>query len=59
MQRNGFSREQVEDMATQARRTERLAVADDVVVNDVPLTENLPLLTTLHQHYLALSQTNV
>lgn len=60
MQRNGFSREQVEAiMATQARRADRLAVADDVVVNDVPLTENLPLLTTLHQHYLALSQTNV
>ncbi|MBR7782413.1 dephospho-CoA kinase [Undibacterium luofuense] len=60
MQRNGFSREQIEAiMATQARRTERLAVADDVVVNDVPLTENLPLLTKLHQHYLALSQTNV
>ena len=46
-------------MATQARRAERLTVADDVVVNDVPLTENLPLLTKLHLHYLALSQTNV
>ena len=60
MQRNGFERQQVEAiMATQASRAQRLAAADDVIVNDVPLSENLLQLQQLHRQYLQLSTANV
>lgn len=47
-------------MASQVSRAERLAVADDVIENSLPLSENLPQLKAqvaqLHQHYLALAK---
>lgn len=47
-------------IASQVSREERLSVANDVIQNDLPLTENLPHLKAqvakLHQHYLALAK---
>jgi dephospho-CoA kinase len=42
-------------MATQATREQRLAAADDVVLNDGGLEELDALVTLLHKRYLALS----
>lgn len=47
-------------IAAQVSREERLAVADDVIENDLPLAQNLLHLKAqvaqLHQHYLALAK---
>jgi dephospho-CoA kinase len=42
-------------MASQASRTERLAVADDVINNDGDLAELRAKVYVLHQHYMALT----
>ena len=56
MNRNGFSRDQVlAIIARQATREERLAVADDVIVNDnAPLAELAAQVDAQHRAYLAL-----
>lgn len=41
-------------MATQVSRAERLAAADDIVVNDTGLAEIESQVNALHQRYLAL-----
>jgi dephospho-CoA kinase len=58
MQRNGFSREQVEAIvARQASRSDRLALADDVIENDKASTDAVyQKVDALHQHYLALAR---
>lgn len=47
-------------MQSQVSRQQRLAKADDVISNELPLEQNLTYLQTevqkLHQHYLSLSQ---
>lgn len=59
MQRNGFSEQQVRDiMINQAQRTDRLAIADDVIKNDGNPIELLPQVKRLHQMYVSLSQAN-
>lgn len=56
MTRNGMSREQVlAIMATQASRADRLAKADDILVNDGPPEALIPEVDRLHAHYLALA----
>lgn len=57
MRRNAFSREQVlAIIARQATRDERLAAADDVIVNDnAPLEQLTQQVQRLHQRYLALA----
>ncbi|MBP6116812.1 MAG: dephospho-CoA kinase [Neisseriaceae bacterium] len=53
--RNGFSRAQVLNiMAQQASRAERLAVADDVVLNEYDLAYLDQEVARLHQFYLTL-----
>jgi dephospho-CoA kinase len=58
MKRNGFSEEQVRAiMATQAPRAERLAVADDVILNDGYDPSGLVAqVSTLHRQYLTLAR---
>lgn len=58
MRRNAFSREQVlAIIARQATRDERLAAADDVIVNDnAPLEQLTQQVQRLHQRYLALAR---
>jgi dephospho-CoA kinase len=57
MNRSGLSREQVEAiLAAQATRAERLAAADDVIVNDGALADLVPWIDRLHCKYLAFSQ---
>jgi dephospho-CoA kinase len=60
MQRNGFSEEQVRAiMATQVPRTQRLAVADDVILNDGHDPSALQgKVATLHRRYLALADSH-
>ncbi len=54
--RNGLPAAQVEAiMATQASRSQRLAVADDVIVNDGQLTAVEAEVDRLHAAYLALA----
>jgi len=54
--RNQFSVAQVEAiMATQVQRSERLAVADDVIVNDGPRETVVAAVERLHREYLALA----
>ena len=54
--RSGLSAGEVEAiMAAQASRTQRLAVADDVVANDDGREKLLPQVVALHQKYLDLS----
>lgn len=57
MRRNAFSREQVlAIIARQATRDERLAAADDVIVNDhAPLEQLTQQVQRLHERYLALA----
>lgn len=57
MQRNGFTREQVEAIiARQATRQARMDVADDVIVNEVDSVEQLwSKIRQLHQRYLMLA----
>ena len=53
MDRNAMTREQVlAIMSTQASRADRLAVADDVIVNDRPLEALHPEVDRLHMLYL-------
>ncbi len=57
MQRNGLTREQVlAIMANQATRSQRLAVADDVIVNDREVAQLLPEIDRLHALYCQLAQ---
>lgn len=58
MQRNGFTRQEVlAIIAQQASRDERLAAADDVIVNDgCALPDLYAQIDTLHQRYLALAR---
>lgn len=56
MARNGLSEGEVRAiMAVQATRSQRLAAADDVVVNDADLSSLYPQVEALHQNYLRLS----
>ena len=56
MQRNQLSAAQVEAiMATQATRTQRLAVADDLIVNDGSRDAVEAAVERLHRDYLALA----
>ena len=56
MRRSQLSAEQVRAiMATQASREARLAVADDVIVNDQALDTLEQAVVALHQRYLALA----
>lgn len=55
MARNGLSAEEVEAiMAAQATRQQRLAAADDVVLNDGGKAELVGQVNVLHANYLAL-----
>lgn len=55
MARNGLSRPQtLQIMAQQASRAERLAVADDVIVNELDLRHVAQEVARLHQYYLTL-----
>lgn len=57
MLRNGFPREQVEDiLQVQASRDERLGVADDVINSDQNLDHIWQQVNDLHQKYLKLAQ---
>ena len=57
MLRNGFPREQVEDiLQVQASRDERLGVADDVINSDQNLDQIWQQVNDLHQKYLKLAQ---
>ncbi|MDN4060572.1 dephospho-CoA kinase [Massilia sp. YIM B02769] len=57
MARNGMAEEQVRAiMATQVTRAQRLAAADDVVVNDAGLAALRPQVERLHAFYLAESR---
>lgn len=56
MKRNNMSRNQVEAiMATQATRQERLAAADDVIVNDRSVDEVRKEVVILHAKYTAMA----
>ena len=58
MRRNQLTREQVEAiMASQASRAQRLAVADDVIVNDADPAELAQQVASLHETYFRLSKT--
>ena len=60
MARNGMSSDEVKAiMATQASRPQRLAAADDIVLNDGDLTGIHPQVAALHQKYLVLSAEKV
>ena len=57
MARNGMPEAQVRAiMATQVTRAQRLAAADDVVVNDRGLDELAPQIASLHEKYLGFSE---
>ncbi len=57
MRRNQLTREQVEAiMASQASRAQRLAVANDVIVNDADPAALAPQVTSLHETYLGLAR---
>lgn len=54
MARSGLARDEVDAiLAAQAGRAERLAAADDVIVNDAPAAALRAKVTALHQRYLA------
>lgn len=56
MSRNRMTADEVKAiMASQASREERLAVADDVIVNDAGVDTLLPQVDALHAKYLKLS----
>lgn len=58
MARSGLARDEVNAiLAAQAARAERLAVADDVILNTASPQALRPRIAALHQHYLALSTT--
>jgi len=57
MQRNGMAQSQVEAiMQAQASRTERLAVADDVIENNLDNSHLIRQIEQLHQAYLAMAK---
>jgi len=56
MQRSGLAKDQVMAiMRTQSRREERLAAADDVIVNDAGIAELHERVAQLHEMYLTLA----
>lgn len=60
MARNGMPRDEVMAiMAAQASRAQRLAVADDIVVNDAGLEKIETQVAALHRRYLELSAEKV
>lgn len=60
MARNGMAGDEVKAiMAAQASRVQRLAIADDVVLNDGERTKIYPQVLALHQKYLLLSAEKV
>lgn len=57
MERDKVGLEQAKSViAAQASRSQRLAVADDVIKNDATNKELLPQITELHQKYLEISR---
>ncbi|HAT30273.1 MAG TPA: dephospho-CoA kinase [Janthinobacterium sp.] len=57
MARNGLPETQIRAiMATQITRAERLAAADDVIVNDAGVAALHPQIAVLHGHYLEFSE---
>lgn len=57
MARNGMTEQQVRAiMATQVTRAQRLAAADDVVVNDDDIEALGPQIASLHEKYLGFSE---
>ncbi|NOH52276.1 dephospho-CoA kinase [Vibrio coralliilyticus] len=59
VERDGVPLEQVESiLAAQASRTQRLAIADDVIKNSATNQELLPQITELHQKYLEICREN-
>lgn len=57
MARNGMPEQQVRAiMATQVTRAQRLAAADDVVVNDGPMDALAPQIASLHAKYCGFSE---
>ncbi len=59
MKRNNMSREQVGAiMATQATRRQRLAVADDVIINDRSMEEIWKEVVILHEKYTKMALKN-
>ena len=57
MQRDGINEALALQMiAAQATRTQRLAIADDIVVNDGPLSQLTDATDELHARYLALAK---
>ena len=60
MSRNGLAREEVgRILAAQATRAERLAAADDIVLNDGERAKIAPQVCVIHQKYLHLSAEKV
>lgn len=60
MQRDNVAAEQAKNiLAAQATRQQRLAIADDVIENNVNSEQLLLLVTKLHQKYLAISGKNL
>ncbi len=60
MQRDNVVEEQARNiLAAQATRQQRLAIADDVIENNVNSEQLLLLVTKLHQKYLAISGKNL
>ncbi|MBV1774895.1 dephospho-CoA kinase [Burkholderiaceae bacterium DAT-1] len=54
--RSHLSRQQVESiLATQAKRHERLAIADDIISNDGEMAALITQIVTLHQYFVAIS----
>lgn len=60
VKRDSVSPQQVKAiLASQASREQRLAIADDVIVNSSKNQKLLPQITELHKKYLAISSTNL
>ncbi len=60
VERDRVSPQQVKAiLASQASREQRLAIADDVIVNNTQNQRLLPQITELHKKYLAISGTNL
>ncbi|SHO56095.1 dephospho-CoA kinase [Vibrio quintilis] len=60
MLRDGVSRQQAQNiLSSQATRSERLAVANDVIKNDTENNKLLSRVTELHQKYLAIISKNL
>ncbi len=60
VERDNVSPQQAEAiLASQASRAQRLAIADDVIVNNTQNQRLLPQITELHKKYLAISGKNL